>query len=173
VRYEAAADMRFVGQEHALTIDLPITDEGPLAASSKEICELFRRKYRRLFAAELDRDIEAVTFRATVREYLPELQMAPPAPGSASRQPPSQRRDNTRSAYSFDREGWLDFAIVDRSSLRAGDVIRGPALLLEPTATTCVDAGFEALVHARGPLVITRVVEADEHPVVAVEMLRA
>jgi N-methylhydantoinase A len=44
-------------------------------------------------------------------------------------------------AFSFASGSWTDFLLLDRSWLRPGSITLGPAIVLEPTATTYVDAG--------------------------------
>ena len=56
-------------------------------------------------------------------------------------------------AYSFTRGERLDFAVAHRSALAPGTSVEGPLILLEETATTYVDAGYSATVHASGALV--------------------
>jgi N-methylhydantoinase A/oxoprolinase/acetone carboxylase beta subunit len=48
------------------------------------------------------------------------------------------------------------FALVERDALRPGDTLAGPAIVTEATATTYLDAGFVAEVHAGGSLVAQR-----------------
>ncbi|HEX8513330.1 MAG TPA: hydantoinase B/oxoprolinase family protein [Allosphingosinicella sp.] len=47
-------------------------------------------------------------------------------------------------------------AIYDRASLRAGDSISGPALIIDPSATTVVEPGWQAVVDRLGNLILTR-----------------
>ncbi|GAY07984.1 hydantoinase/oxoprolinase family protein [Pseudonocardia sp. N23] len=54
------------------------------------------------------------------------------------------------------RDGaWRDIPIVDRSALGAGARVTGPALVVQPTATTVLDDGDTAEVRPAGHLVIT------------------
>ncbi len=46
--------------------------------------------------------------------------------------------------------------LYDRSDLRCGDTISGPALIIDPSATTVVEAGWRAEVDALGNLILTR-----------------
>jgi N-methylhydantoinase A len=61
-------------------------------------------------------------------------------------------------AYSFARREPAVFGVVDRLALADGDTVQGPSIVLEPTATTYIDAGFEGRVLAGG--VLELVVEA-------------
>ena len=46
-------------------------------------------------------------------------------------------------------------AVYDRGRLRAGDVVRGPAIVTEMDSTTLVLPGHVATVHPSGSLLIT------------------
>ncbi|AZV78682.1 5-oxoprolinase [Parasedimentitalea marina] len=55
-------------------------------------------------------------------------------------------------------EGSLtDTPIVDRTSMRQGDVLQGPAILTEPTGTNILEQGWQAKCIAGGCLVLTRI----------------
>jgi N-methylhydantoinase A len=98
----------------------------------------------------MDDPAEIVALRATVRTALPRR---------AEEQSPDTRLARpARSceAFSFRRGERLAFALVDRTGLAPGDVLRGPAIVVEQTATTYLDAGYAARVHASGCLLIER-----------------
>jgi N-methylhydantoinase A len=58
----------------------------------------------------------------------------------------------TQRAY-LDR-AWVDTGLYDRSALRAGNVVRGPAIVMEMDSTTLVLPGCSATVDPYGNLVI-------------------
>ena len=134
--------MRYVGQEHTLTIAAPSAD-GRVAADAAGLSALFEREYARTFGHSMDEEHEIVTVRALVR--LPrELRRAP----RAGEQRPARRR--ATEAWSFARDEFAPFALVARDTLRPGDTLAGPAIVTETTATTYLDAGFVAEVHPSG-----------------------
>ena len=55
---------------------------------------------------------------------------------------------------------WRAAAIYDRSTLCAGDRLKGPALIIEPQTTTFVSADFTARVDAAGNVWLHRQEEA-------------
>jgi N-methylhydantoinase A/oxoprolinase/acetone carboxylase beta subunit len=61
-----------------------------------------------------------------------------------------------RPVWSFARGERCAFTVVDRATLAAGEQLRGPAIVHELTATTYLDAGFVARVHAHGHLIVER-----------------
>jgi N-methylhydantoinase A len=50
--------------------------------------------------------------------------------------------------------GQVDAAVFDRATLRAGDVVSGPAIVTEMDSTTLVLPGHAATVHPSGSLLI-------------------
>jgi len=70
------------------------------------------------------------------------------------------RAESTVDAYSFAKGEWTSFRIVQRAQLDGGSVLEGPAIILEETATTYLDAEFEARVHDSGSLFVTDTREA-------------
>ncbi|MEO7746079.1 MAG: hypothetical protein ABIV05_07610, partial [Actinomycetota bacterium] len=50
--------------------------------------------------------------------------------------------------------GEVDADVYDRATLRADDVVRGPAIVTEMDSTTLVLPGHAATVHANGSLLI-------------------
>ncbi len=145
---EVHLDVRYVGQEHTLTIAAPSTD-GRVATDAAGLSALFEREYARTFGHSMDEEHEIVTTRAVVRVPR-ELRRVP----RTGEQRPS--RSASVEAWSFARDEVASFALVVRDSLRPGDTLAGPAIVTETTATTYLDAGFVAEVHPSGSLVARR-----------------
>jgi len=140
---EVAADMRYVGQEHTITVSLR-AEHGRVVADADEIRDAFEREYERTFGHQMEEEVEIVSLRATLRTPLPRRANESVA---KSEKPLGEE---TIHAYSFARGEWMPFRIVDRSQING--TFAGPAILLEDTATTYLDAGFEASVHESGSL---------------------
>ena len=51
---------------------------------------------------------------------------------------------------------WRDVALIERAALAAGARLAGPAIVVDPTATTVIEAGWTAEHRAGGELVLTR-----------------
>jgi N-methylhydantoinase A len=134
-RREVGFDMRYAGQEHTLTISVP-SDAGVVSAETDEVHELFTRDYARTFALTMEEDVEIVSLRATLRTPLPRREQEDHV-AAGDGHPVS-----SVEAYSFTRGEWLQFEVVDRAALAPGSELEGPAIVLEPTATTYVDADY-------------------------------
>jgi N-methylhydantoinase A len=148
-RIEIHADLRYVGQEHTLTIAVPQEGDGLRAGAELELLDGFAASYAQTFGHTMDEAVEIVTFRVTATTPLPR--------GAAAAQAArGVREDEQREAYSFRLGERRPFAVVDRAALEPGTVVAGPAIVHEPTATTYLDAGFTARVHQLGHLVVER-----------------
>jgi N-methylhydantoinase A len=145
---EAALDLRYVGQDHTLTVPVDVAAGFP---SPAEIRTLFREEYGRTFGIDVDDDVEVVVVRAALRRALPRRRERPA--GVVRHEPRSV------SAYSFEAGCRLRFAVIDRAAIPVGEAIAGPAIVVEPTTTTYLDQGFSAR-HADGCLRITAVAGA-------------
>lgn len=144
---EIGLDMRFSGQEHTLTVAVP-SEAGRIAASPDEVERLFLSSYERTFGNTMDEAIEIVSVRATVRQPLPRRSEAREATGG------EDGALEALDAYSFTEGERLRFEVRERAALAGGEHLSGPAIVLEPTATTYLDAGFECEVDASGCLFI-------------------
>ena len=147
---EVALDLRYEGQEYALTVDLEVDGEGKVAAEPAAIEADFTRAYERAFGHGLPEPIQVVAVRVTSRERLP--QHAAPVLETTD-----SDGHEPIEAYSARQAAVVPFAVVDREALPAGSATDGPAIVLEPTATTYVDAGERALIDPTGHMIIERV----------------
>lgn len=150
---EVALDMRYLGQEHTITIGVP-SDDGKITATVDKIRSTFKDEYEKTFGHVMDEEVEIVSIRATLRTPLPRR-----AAESFTATSPNGKAGKTVRAYSFTKGDWLDFAIIQRLDI-GSDPVRGPAIILEETATTYMDAEFEAYVHESGSLFINDTKEA-------------
>lgn len=60
--------------------------------------------------------------------------------------------------------------LYDRDSLSPGDIIVGPALIIDPAATTIVEPGWRAEVDAPGNLILTRAMPRDTAPAMGTQV---
>ena len=152
---EIALDVRYVGQEHTLTVQVT-NDGGTITATPDEIRAAFMREYERTFGHTMDEAVELVNVRATVRKPLAHreqqnIQSTARAVSNVARSLP---------AYSFTRGERLSFKIVQRADLAPQTRLDGPAIIMEDTATTYVDADFTARIGPSGCLFLIDRAEA-------------
>lgn len=148
---ETALDMRYVGQEHTLTV-LAGDEQGTIAATPDEVRERFRAEYEQTFGLRMDEAVEIVSLRATIRTPLP--RRAEPVGVSTNGHGGAAQPEGTIRAYSFADGDWTDFAVVQRAGLTPGTSVTGPTILLEETATSYIDRGFSGRVHESGSIVL-------------------
>jgi N-methylhydantoinase A len=148
---EVAADMRYVGQEHTITIALASNEHGRITASLDDIRAAFTREYVKTFGHEMDEEVEIVSLRATLRAPLPRRASEHPHVTS----PIESAGESMGDAYSFTMGEWTRFRILQRDRLEPGTAVVGPTIILEETATTYLDAGFGATVDGTNSLFIT------------------
>jgi N-methylhydantoinase A len=147
---EVGIDLRYAGQEHSLTVAVK-ADAGRISWNAEEIRSAFTRDYRRTFDHEMDEDVQIVAVRATLRTPLPRvIQKSMVQSGNGAGLGDASEVD----AYSFDRHQWLRFALIERAELAVGASVAGPAIVLEDTATTYLDAGFSCTVEPGRSLII-------------------
>ncbi len=146
-----AADMRYVGQEHAVTVDLPLElfQSQDRDGIKRRFDAMHHTRYGFSVATE---KAEIVSLRsATVGEM-----RKPPfehiVQGGPQPMPHAQR--GMRPVY-FAGTGFVDTAAFQRSALQAGNRITGPALIEEHASTTVVHPGDKLEVDAFGDLIIT------------------
>jgi N-methylhydantoinase A len=146
VTYEA--DIRYHGQGLLITIDFTLRDLEKKGLDG--IGDEFDKKHTQLFTFALPEDKELVNLRAVAQGKPPKVQGTKLAKGKAD---PSAARIAEHKMYveGKDRKGTL----YERSKLKAGNVIKGPAVVLEMDATTVILPGHAAKVDAFGNLLIT------------------
>jgi N-methylhydantoinase A len=143
-------DVRYSGQafEVPMSITLAELGEGGLA----RLTQRFDEEHRRLFTFNMDAEHELVNLRATALGGIVEL--------PAHRLPPGD--GDPAQAKLRDHRLWMDGAeraavIYDRSRLDAGDVIPGPAIVVEMDSTTLIETRHRGTVDAHGNILITPV----------------
>jgi len=148
---EVHMDIRFVGQEHTLTVPVP-APAGVVADDPEPVAELFLDDYERTFGSILDEQLEIVCVRAIAttpleRESVP---ITGASNGSGGGAPGSTQ------AWSFTTAELTDFVVVDRWTLGPGAEVEGPAIIREQTTTTYVDREYRATVGQTGALTLAR-----------------
>ena len=93
---EAALDLRYRGQEYALTIALPHAD-GRLGADAAATAAAFEAEYARIFGHRMDEAIEIVAVRATLRTPMAHQLAAIGSPGAGGGGETGRRPRHSRS----------------------------------------------------------------------------
>jgi N-methylhydantoinase A len=145
------ADMRYVGQEHAVTVELPLalfTSEDR-AGIKRCFDEVHAQRYGFSSLAE---NAEIVSLRSAVSGIMSKPPFETIETGTA--QPPASASAGERPVYFGEVSGYVKTPIFSRRPLLARNVIAGPALIEEHASTTVVHPGDRLEVDAFGNLVI-------------------
>jgi N-methylhydantoinase A len=141
------ADMRYVGQQHEVTI---IFETDPrLGRDTGALTAQFEEAYRTLYGVNPSHvPIELVTWRVVARG---------PLPHSASRTVPkiaagAPKRHRPVHAW----EDGQSVPVYERSALATGQTIAGPAIIEERETTTALPPGWSATIDALGCIVATK-----------------
>jgi N-methylhydantoinase A len=132
-----SADLRYRGQGHEVQVDL----EGLSwpAVRADEVLARFRTEYERLNAVKgPDASVDFITWRASARGPIPELPLNANVPGVQG------GRRSARKVYFGEKHGFVDTAVAPRASLKAGEIVAGPALIELGDATITVGPGAGA-----------------------------
>jgi N-methylhydantoinase A len=145
-----AADMRYVGQEHAVTVDLPMRlfQRQDRDAIKRHFDDMHLLRYGTSAPAER---AEIVSLRTTVTGIMrkPALERIASGPAAPSR----AARGGKRAVY-FGGHGFIDARTFARDQLTAGNRIKGPALIEEHASTTVLMPGDALEVDRFGNLCI-------------------
>ena len=144
-------DMRYVGQEHAVTVAVPLAvfKKRDRAGIKHAFDEVHRERYGR---GSPNEQAELVSIRSTVTGVLRKPPLEKIARGSARVR--ASAMTGKRRVY-FVQGGWMQTPTYRRDGLLAGNRFDGPALVEEHASTTVVQPGDSLRVDAYGNLVIT------------------
>jgi N-methylhydantoinase A len=149
VTIKRAADMRYVGQEHAVTVDLPLKvfEQQDRRAIKRHFDAMHLQRYG---TSAPEERAEIVSLRSTVTGTLRKPRQEKIRSG---------KRTPDRSAFSGKRPVYLggkfrETPTYARAALAAGNRIEGPGLIEEHASTTVLLPGDRLEVDAYGHLVI-------------------
>ncbi len=151
IAIKRAADMRYVGQEHAVTVDIPLAVFR--RRDGKAIKRLFDQMHElRYGTCAPTEPAEIVSLRSTVSGIMRKPPQAKIARGRAT--PPKAAFNGKRPVDLGERGGFRATATYRRAELLAGNTIKGPALIEEHASTTVLMSGDVLSVDMHGNLLI-------------------
>jgi N-methylhydantoinase A len=144
------ANMRYRGQGHELTVEIPAAPFGDHAAAALE--KLFVAAYEQQFGRRIpDLEVEVLSFAlrlATAGE--PIIPCPPVSPGDHARPADAVKVVDPETATTE------TIPLYIRDDLVVGAICEGPALIVEDETTTMVTRGFTARIDSLGSIVMTR-----------------
>ena len=144
---EVALDMRWMGQEHTITLGLD-EKSGKITIDENALKEKFMNEYEKTFGSKLDTIIEIVSIRASIRVPLPRK-----SDGGSVLEEDIFSSTNKISCFSFSENKNLDFEIISRSKINEKKT--GPMIIVESTAITYVDANYHVNIDGENNLLLT------------------
>jgi N-methylhydantoinase A len=143
---ERVLELRYLGQEHSLSISVPAV------LDVQEIRAAFQAQHLARYGHAMDNRLQVLNVRTRgIGRTTPiELPILPVGDGD-----PSAAHRPGREAFDFGSRTMVPFAVYDRSRLRPGDSFSGPALIDEGTSTTVVHSGQAVDIDPYGHLLIT------------------
>ena len=146
-------DVRYHGQGFEITVPAEVAafdGNGAPRAGLAALAAAFDAEHHRLFSFLLEgNEHELVSARATVTGPRPSVGTVRLPDGGPD--PSAALARTTRIWVDGDH---ADTAVYDRTALRAGNVVTGPAIITEMDSTTLVLPGHAATVHSGGSLLI-------------------
>ncbi len=139
-----AADLRYLGQEHTVTVEVETL------ADWASLRSRFDAAHQRAYGyAAPEVEVQLLNLRLAV-VYPLERPRLPTLEKSGGRGPAFE----TRKIYSTLARDVLEYRVVERERLRAGDTVAGPAAIEEAGTTTMLEPGDALRVEANACLVI-------------------
>ena len=145
---EISLDMRWMGQEHTITLKLNNEKLGKITSSEDDIKKMFVSEYEKTFGSKLDTIIEIVSIRASLRVPLPRKTSR----GLINEELSGSDQESIK-CYSFDSDSIEEFKIIQRNKIE--EEFSGPAIILESTAVTYVDKNYTVKKDNSDHLIIT------------------
>jgi N-methylhydantoinase A len=150
VAFERAADMRYVGQEHAVSVRMPasVVLEDARGEMKRRFDAAHQQHYSHSASAE---PADVVSLRVTAigrlaKPALREIDHGGMLPAAAAR--------TADRSVTFDGHGPVSTAVYDRARLLEGNVIEGPAVIEEDASTTLVSPRDVATINRYGHIVL-------------------
>lgn len=150
--FERAADMRYFGQEHAVTVDLPQEhfDHKDRAGIKNHFDQVHKVRYGTSAPKE---PADIVSLRVTV---MGRMKKPPRNEVAAGQETPDAQALRTHKPVYFRSAGdYVSTAVYRRDLLKNGNLIQGPALVEEHASTTVVQPGDTVRVDQFGNLQIS------------------
>lgn len=151
--FERSLEVRYVGQEYTVSVAVgsDVIDEAVMIGVIHRFHRLHERQYGHSSPGE---PLELVDLRIVAQGLIPKLvrnQLKEGSPGL----PPEALLSESDTFFS-ENGGTLRTALINRNALEAGNTFDGPAIVVERTATTVVEPGFQARVLPTGEIMLHR-----------------
>jgi len=141
---QRSMDLRYQGQ--SFTLNLPWC--GSTKAELDELQQAFNSLHKSTYGHALDMPVELVNVRVSIKGGRPPFEL----PKISARYEDDQSAMIEVSCFGVDQP----VPVYQREALKAGQEIKGPALILEKVSTTLLDEHWSCIVDAWGNLLLKR-----------------
>jgi N-methylhydantoinase A len=141
---ERIAFMRYVGQGHEIPVPLPVRKLS--ASDAAAIHSAYEREYAKFFDRPVPgSDVEVMSYAVVLTTAAPPIATAPRVTRFTDAQSSQSRlvRDTSTGATS-------SWAVYDRSALKVGSRVTGPAIIVEDETSTIIGPGWRTFVNTLG-----------------------
>lgn len=136
-------DMRYVGQHHEVTIEIP-NDCSIEERHLKEITETFHKAHEKLYTYSTpETPLEIINLRITAVGHVDKTGLFE---GQIEEKDPTFAFKNKRKVYFEEYGKFVDTPVYDRAKLKSGNLIEGPAVIEERITTIIVHPNWNASV---------------------------
>ena len=143
--------MRYVGQAHEVTFEVPLMQKID-RVFIKKLEDMFHDRHHYLFGhASPDAATEFITLSASATGPIAKGRMFEIEKGSTNT---DQARKNNRECYFEESKGYVDCPTFERSLLKAGNVLTGPAVVEQMDTTIVIPPDQKAEVDKFGNIII-------------------
>ena len=147
IEVQRSADVRYMGQAFDIDVQLSGNED-----SADEIARRFHQSYEGLYKrSDPNQPAELINLRLRTVGKVPKPEL-PKLPTSDDGRPP----DPVSSRKIYLGGGWCEASVFDRTSLKSGQRIPGPAIIEQFDTTTVVTTNFFAEVNSHGILILTK-----------------
>ncbi|WP_176082746.1 hydantoinase/oxoprolinase family protein [Martelella sp. HB161492] len=144
------ADMRYAGQGHEITVDIPETPFDDAAAETLEA--LFIKAYVEKFG----RSIPGLSVEVSGWSLRLATAMKPAEKAAFSTNPVLLAPQKTRQVADPLSNSMVEAGVYERAALTPDVVVDGPAIIVEDETTTVVTARYRAQVNSLGHIILER-----------------
>jgi N-methylhydantoinase A len=145
-----SADLRYEGQSYELNVPVPRKDS-LTREDIKQIVDLFHEQHYRIYAyGSVDEVVEFINLRVAAVGKVPRVSLASTDSGDGD----AEVARRGRRPVHFPAQGFTETAVYDRSLLRPGHRLQGPALVEEIASTTVIPPRLKGTVDEYGNIMI-------------------
>jgi 5-oxoprolinase (ATP-hydrolysing) len=150
-RVACRVHLKYAGTDTSLSVPM-----ATLARMRRDFEAAYRRHFSFLMPGKAI-VVEAVSVELAVPPEPVPAAVAPPRNGSSMGRAPSVPGGARMAARMHTGGRWRDVPLARRAGLAPGDLLEGPALIVDDFATTVVEPGWRARLSERGDLLLERI----------------